>query len=352
MKNLTLPLHDTHLPENFVLRAGSPEELILPAAERMTARCRRDQLPCPIRMRLISPADLVDSEIIERTRLSETIRTLRGIDGSEVWDPDTKKIIEERYAYAYPYASHALVPAKVSVSELKHGAYADEDAEEAFPEPKIVPFVPEFMRERMKKAEGHDEDRDAAEMIGGTFRGTAYHKVMELLRYRDIYSFDGTSAALRCANEKELMRCLHQMCTKFVEDGLLLAEELKTIRMRDIARFAESSLGHRMAGAAYRDELYREQPFVLGVAASEIRKEFPEDEQILVQGIIDAFFYEDGKVILVDYKTDRVSGASELVQRYQIQLDSYEEALSRVTGRKIGQKLIYSFHLETEIELS
>lgn len=352
MKNLTLPLRDTHLPENFVLRAGSPQELILPAADRMTARCERDHRPCPIRMELVSPADLLDSEIIERTRLSETIRTLGSLDGSELWDPETKKIIDERYSYAYPYASHALVPAKVSVSELKHGAYADEDAEEAFPEPEIVPFVPEFMRERMKKAEGDDEERDAAEMIGGTYRGTAYHKVMELMRYRDIYSFDGTSAALRSATEKELMRCLHDMCTKFVADGRLEAEELKTIRMRDIARFAESSLGHRMAAAAYRDELYREQPFVLGVAASEIRKEFPEDEQILVQGIIDAFFYEDGKVILVDYKTDRVARAEELVQRYQIQLDSYEEALSRVTGKEIGQKLIYSFHLDTEIVLS
>ncbi len=352
MKNLTLPLRDIQLPENFVLRAGTPVELILPAADRMIARCERDHLPCPVRMELISPADLVDSEIVERTRLSETIRTLRDVDGSENWDPDTKKMIEERYSYAYPYASHALIPAKVSVSELKHGAYADEDAEEAFPEPEIVPFVPEFMRERMKKAGSADETPDAAEALGGTFRGTAYHKVMELMSYRDIYSFDGMSATLRWADEKTLMRCLHTMCTRFVEDGRLQAEELKTIRMRDIARFAESSLGHRMAAAAYRDELYREQPFVLGVAASEIRKEFPEDEQILVQGIIDAFFYEDGKVILVDYKTDRVARAEELVQRYQIQLDSYEEALSRVTGKEIGQKLIYSFHLDTEIVLS
>ena len=352
MKNLTLPLGDTHLPENFVLRAGSPQDLILPAAERMTARCMRDRIPCPIRIKLISPADLVDSEIVERTRLSETIRTLSSLDGSELWDPDTKRIIDERYSYEYPYASHALVPAKVSVSELKHGAYADEDAEEAFPEPEIVPFVPEFMRERIEKAGDADETRDAAEVLGGAYRGTAYHKVMELMRYRDIYSYDGTSASLRCANEKDLMRMLHEMCVKFVSDGLFQAEELKTIRMRDIARFAESSLGHRMAAAAYRDELYREQPFVLGVMASEIRKEFPNDEQILVQGIIDAFFYEDGKVILVDYKTDRVARADELVQRYQIQLDSYEEALSRVTGKEIGQKMIYSFRLDTEIVLS
>ena len=73
---------------------------------------------------------------------------------------------------------------------------------------------------------------------------------------------------------------------------------------------------------------------------------------ILVQGIIDAFFYEDGRLILVDYKTDRVETEKELVERYQIQLDSYEEALSRVTGVEVRQKLIYSFRLNTEIALS
>ena len=51
------------------------------------------------------------------------------------------------------------------------------------------------MRERMKKAGGGDEARDDAEVMGGTYRGTAYHKVMELMRYRDLYSYDGASAA-------------------------------------------------------------------------------------------------------------------------------------------------------------
>lgn len=31
-----------------------------------------------------------------------------------------------------------------------------------------------------------------------------------------------------------------------------------------------------------------------------------KDETILVQGIIDAYFTEDGEIVLVDYKTDRV----------------------------------------------
>lgn len=352
MRTLTMPLDDVHLPENLVLRAGASQELILPAADRLIARCERYGQSCPIRMELISPRDLVGSEIVEQTRLKETIRTLRNIDGREVWDPETRRIIEERYSYSYPYASHALVPAKVSVSELKHGAYADEEAEEIFPEPEIVPFIPEFMRTRIKESDSEEKAESPYEPFGGAFRGTAYHKVMELLRYEALYAFDGTTVRLKCENEKDLMQSIHTMCREFVSEGRLMADELKTIRMRDIARFAESSLGHRMAAAVFRGELYREQPFVLGVPASDIKREFPADELILVQGIIDAFFYEDGRLILVDYKTDRVETEKELVERYQIQLDSYEEALSRVTGVEVRQKLIYSFCLNTEIALS
>jgi ATP-dependent helicase/nuclease subunit A len=81
------------------------------------------------------------------------------------------------------------------------------------------------------------------------------------------------------------------------------------------------------------------------VPASEIREDYPADEEILVQGIIDAFFYEGDEIVLVDYKTDRVESAEELIARYKVQLDSYEEALTRVTGKRVREKLIWSFAL-------
>ena len=52
----------------------------------------------------------------------------------------------------------------------------------------------------------------------------------------------------------------------------------------------------------------------------------------------------DGKeMIVVDFKTDRVHGDWELVQRYRVQLNYYAEALGRMYGMPVSEKLIYSF---------
>ncbi len=73
---------------------------------------------------------------------------------------------------------------------------------------------------------------------------------------------------------------------------------------------------------------------------------------VLIQGIIDAFFVEDGEIVLLDYKTDKVSDETELVSRYRIQLDYYKEALEASTNMKVKEIYIYSFSLGKEIPLS
>ena len=106
-----------------------------------------------------------------------------------------------------------------------------------------------------------------------------------------------------------------------------------------------------MAEAQKRGNLYREQPFVLGISAQKMKERWDADETILVQGIIDAYFYEKDEIILVDYKTDRIGpgGAAELVRKYKVQLDNYAEALERLTHRKVKEKIIYSFSLGREL---
>ena len=76
-------------------------------------------------------------------------------------------------------------------------------------------------------------------------------------------------------------------------------------------------------------------------------------ETILVQGIIDAYFETDEGLILVDYKTDKVErpDGSDLIEKYRVQLDYYAEALTRLTGQPVVEKLIYSFALHTELKL-
>ena len=70
---------------------------------------------------------------------------------------------------------------------------------------------------------------------------------------------------------------------------------------------------------------------------------------VLVQGIIDAFFEEGEALVLVDYKTDAVKTEEELIRRYQAQMDLYQEALGRVTGKQVKEKLLYSFKLRKTI---
>ena len=71
----------------------------------------------------------------------------------------------------------------------------------------------------------------------------------------------------------------------------------------------------------------------------------------MIQGVIDVFFYEDGELVIADYKTDRVEQAIELEKRYRTQLDYYQRALEQPTGAHVKERIIYSFALAQEIGL-
>ena len=87
----------------------------------------------------------------------------------------------------------------------------------------------------------------------------------------------------------------------------------------------------------------------MSIPASEKDPHFLDSDTIVVQGIIDAFFYEGDGIILVDYKTDQVQCAQELADKYHRQLDYYAQALMRTTGKTVREKIIYSVTLGMEI---
>ena len=70
-----------------------------------------------------------------------------------------------------------------------------------------------------------------------------------------------------------------------------------------------------------------------------------DKEMLMIQGIIDAYFVEDGKIVLLDYKTDAVSSMDELWKRYETQMDYYREALEALTHLKVSERRLYSFKL-------
>ena len=72
---------------------------------------------------------------------------------------------------------------------------------------------------------------------------------------------------------------------------------------------------------------------------------------ILVQGIIDVYFEEADGLVLLDYKTDKVRRAADLVEKYHAQLEYYAKALHRLLEKPVKEKWIYSFTLGEEIRL-
>ena len=223
-----------------------------------------------------------------------------------------------------------------------------------FPENKPAPVIASFASElKIKSGEeeaaGEPAQTSPSEEGGrgagkspftGTEYGTAVHRLLELFDYGRFPEPASVSEGAFCTWREEL-----------AASGRIPQTYARDLPAAGILAFLRSGLAARMAAASGRAQLFREQPFVLGIEADAVNPAFPHEEIMLIQGIIDAYFEEDGELILVDYKTDRVEAAQELRDRYQIQLDLYERALEQITGKKVREKLIYSVSLRETISL-
>ena len=125
----------------------------------------------------------------------------------------------------------------------------------------------------------------------------------------------------------------------------------KVIYRKEILALTRSELGKRMKEAAQKKLLYKERQFVTGIPFSDMDKEAKTDDFVVVQGIIDVYFEEEDKIILVDYKTDRVREGGEdiLIRRYRAQMESYQQALEKITGKCVKEIYIYSVTLQKTI---
>ena len=302
------------LPYGVLSKAGCYWDWILPALFRHRGKEEESlfQIKC------ISPLALVEEEAVEQgMRMVQRERFLHW-NTKIVYDRDAARDIEERFAFTYPYEHLRDVPVKVTVSEVKSGRLGREDSFELLEESPIIPYVPDFMKEEQGE-------------LSGAARGTAYHRLLEWLDYEKAESPE--------AVEAQIMALTSQ--------GKLSEEMARCISVKQIWEFCCSPLGRRMKEAARAGELYREQQFMMSVPAASLNERWAADETVVVQGIIDGFFWEEDGIVLVDYKTDWVPEREEgfLKEKYGAQLDVYAEALERLIGGKMKEKIIYSFYL-------
>ena len=310
-----------------------------------------------VKVQIYKEADLQIAQIREQLEMFERKQALE--EAAEKFDVATYEKLQEIFSYEYPYSNLQNLYTKTTVSELKIAAMADKDeaAYHQFEKPAREALLPGFLR----------ESKD----ISATDRGNAYHKVMELLDFEQFFARDGiveagvpegvpVGAGLQggelvadvevrfqggeLAADVEVR--LQEFLAEKVARKVLSPLYAKAVNVHKLVNFLRGPLAKRMWAAQVRGELYREQPFVLGIPASKLGEQFPAEEKVLIQGIIDAFFVEDGQIVLLDYKTDKVQTGKELWDRYATQLEYYEEALSSLMQMPVKEKNLYSFSLE------
>ncbi len=250
--------------------------------------------------------------------LKEDILLNRDMD--TIYDAGYKSEIQDYLNYSYPYENESNIHAKLTVSELKKMGQKEEEeaAVELLDENRLREAdypVPEFLKEG-KTEKGAD-------------LGTLIHKVMELAEFTRI-------------QEEEDVR---ELINKLVAGKKITEEEAGVLDVKKFGVFFVSPLAEKMRRAEKEGRLYKERQFIMGMKAEDISEEYKSEELVLIQGVIDAYYEEDNKLVLVDYKSDVQVTDEILRNRYSCQLNFYRRALEQLTGKKVKESILYSFWL-------
>lgn len=220
---------------------------------------------------------------------------------AEPWDSALLERIRAACEFVYPQSPMNRIPAKVTASAL-----SGERKELSLNRPAFLSY------QGLTPAE----------------RGIALHSFMQFADFK---------------------KPLSEELDRLVREGFLTEEQGAAVNLQRVRRFLESGLGRRIAAS---DTVRREQRFSVTIPAGMVTPELEEEYRqvpVILQGAVDCSFTENGKLYIVDFKTDRVEEGEVLAERYGMQLKLYAQALAQVTGLAVGGCSLYSLHLDREI---
>ncbi|MBP2022008.1 ATP-dependent helicase/nuclease subunit A [Clostridium punense] len=246
-----------------------------------------------------------------------------------------REIIERNLNYKYKYEEATKLPTVITVSKLKSMDIVENFTEDE--ERLQDDYHREYNKPLMKAPLFLQEKKGLtpAEV------GTALHGVMQRLDLEKVNTLE------------EIKEQIKQM--QFRE--ILTPEETKVIKGEKIYNFFQSGLGVRMLQAYKNGTLKRELPFRMEVSSTlldnSLSGEIYNEEKIVLRGIIDCYFEEEGKAIILDYKTDYVPKGEEqvVVDRYRTQLNYYGEAIEKLIGKEVKEKCLYLFSIDKEVNI-
>lgn len=218
-------------------------------------------------------------------------------------------ILRKNLSFKYPRADIMDLPQKVTASQVAH-SQSDEYFDKVIKKPSFI--------------------RGKADSVD---RGTAHHI---FLQYCDF---------------KQAREDINIELERLEKLGRLTPEQAQSIDAENLSKALNGELFDRVLSA---DKVYREERFTAKIHPSLLDEKYKDIDKsvgIIMQGAVDLAFVENGKLIIVDYKTDRVRELEKLRELYQKQLELYSEALSNSLEREVSELIIYSIHLNEYIVL-
>lgn len=208
---------------------------------------------------------------------------------------------------AYAHEQSVNIPQKVSVSELAH----DKGGES-----KIILSHPSFLLNKQ---------------LSPAQRGTALHTFMQ---FADLEK-------LTVSPQNELK--------SLMQKGFISHAQAESIDLEKVKRCMKNPVMQRCLNA---ESCFREYRFTVNAGAGIIDDSLTgSKESVIIQGAVDCAFVEDGQLVIVDYKTDRIKDINVLVSRYSKQLELYKFALEQCTEYTVKECYLLSLHLGESIQI-
>lgn len=222
---------------------------------------------------------------------------------------DYAELLKTNLSFKYKNADIMNLPQKVSASQISH---SDSDYFE-----KVL-TKPSFLNK---------------ETAAAVDRGTAHHKFLQYCNF---------------LNAKE---SINSEIVRLKNIGLLSEKQTDLIDREKMKNLLDSELVNRIIKSPI---VYREEQFSAKLKSSQIFDECENsvtDAEIIVQGAVDVAFEENGNLVIVDYKTDRIKDISKLTELYKKQLEIYKLAMEQSTEMTVSECIICSVHLGKYIKL-
>lgn len=233
---------------------------------------------------------------------------LRAKGENRITEQNYAEILSWNLSYQYPNAAATTLPQKVSASQIAH-TQSDDYFEKIIAKPRFL----------------SKEHSSAVE------RGSAHH---QFLQYCDF-------TLARKSIDEEINR--------LESEGVLSAEQAALIDRHGLEKLVHNGLFDRVIASP---ELYREERFTVKIHPALISDDYPDtDDEIVMQGAVDLAFEENGKIVIVDYKTDRVRDIQKLVTLYKKQLELYKEAMRQTLEKEVSECLICSVALNDVVKV-